>query len=136
VGNDRVAIVARARSLIGARFRPQGRKPEQGLDCLGVVMIAADVARDRVPDDYRLDGGDPDELHGGLDACGFARLGVEEAGSGDVLLVSSAPTQIHAVVLTADGFVHAHAGLRRVVETPGAVPWPVISAWRRDASGD
>jgi lipoprotein Spr len=135
VANDRAAIVARARSVIGTRFRPQGRTPERGLDCLGVVMFAADIERDRVPDDYRLDGGDPEALRAGFGACGFSPLGMDQAEAGDVLLVRSAPAQIHAVVLTPDGFVHAHAGLRRVVETPGPIPWPVMCAWRHDARG-
>jgi len=27
--------------------------------------------------------------------------------------------------------VHAHAGIRRVVETPGMPEWPVVAAYRR-----
>jgi hypothetical protein len=34
------------------------------------------------------------------------------------------------VILTPGGFVHADAGLRRVVERLGAVPWPVVGCWR------
>jgi hypothetical protein len=39
--------------------------------------------------------------------------------------------QLHLGVRTADGFVHAHAGLRRVVETPGMPEWPLVGAYRR-----
>jgi hypothetical protein len=28
------------------------------------------------------------------------------------------------------GFVHAHAGLRRVVTTPAPLPWPIECHWR------
>ena len=35
-----------------------------------------------------------------------------------------------AWVSTDPGFVHAHAGLRRVVEMPGESPWPIIGWWR------
>lgn len=31
------AVVARARAAIGARFRPRGRVPEAGLDCVGLA---------------------------------------------------------------------------------------------------
>ena len=33
-------IVARARALIGTRFRPQGRSAAEGLDCVGLVALA------------------------------------------------------------------------------------------------
>ena len=29
------------------------------------------------------------------------------------------------------GFVHAHAGIGRVVETPGEPEWPVIGTYRK-----
>jgi hypothetical protein len=29
-----------------------------------------------------------------------------------------------------NGWVHAHAGLRRVVHMPGPSPWPIIALWR------
>ncbi len=128
--NDGAAIVARARSLIGTRFRAQGRSLAQGLDCIGVIVMAAGVDPKRAPDDYRLRGGDPNVVNAGLIAGGFERLSPDQAGAGDVLVVRSAPEQLHAVVLTPEGHVHAHAGLRRVVETPAPVPWPILSAWR------
>lgn len=130
MANDRAAIVARARSAVGARFRPQGRTIERGLDCIGVVATAIGMEPDRAPDDYHPGGGDPEGADRAFRVCGFARLAEDQVEAGDVLLVRSAPTQLHAVVLTRGGYIHAHAGLRRVVETPGAVPWPVISAWR------
>lgn len=130
MANDGAAIVARARALIGTRFRPQGRSPERGLDCLGLAMMAAGIERERAPDDYRMRGGDPDAVSAGLGACGFGRVPPDQAQPGDVLLVRSGPEQLHVVVLAPGGHVHAHAGLRRVVETPGTLPWPVLSAWR------
>jgi len=136
MANDGAAIVARARSLVGTRFRPQGRSREQGLDCIGVVVMAAGIDPKRAPDDYRLRGGDLKAVNAGMGASGFTRLPPDRAEPGDVLVVRSAPEQLHAVVLTADGHVHAHAGLRRVVETPAPMPWPVLSAWRLDAHAD
>jgi hypothetical protein len=44
-----------------------------------------------------------------------------------------AAEQLHLAVLTDAGFVHAHAGLRRVVETAGMPEWPVIGIYRKRA---
>lgn len=55
---------------------------------------------------------------------------VDNAVAGDLLLCAVADNQLHLAVVTERGFVHADARLRRVVETPGAVPWPVLSAHR------
>jgi hypothetical protein len=38
---------------------------------------------------------------------------------------------MHLGVRTDQGFVHAHAGIGRVVETPGAPEWPVLAVYRR-----
>jgi len=55
---------------------------------------------------------------------------VVEPAPGDVLLMAAGPGQVHVGIRTATGFVHADAGLRRVVERPGMPPWPVIGVWR------
>jgi hypothetical protein len=34
-------------------------------------------------------------------------------------------------VRTNAGFVHAHAGIRRVVETPGMPEWPLLAVYRK-----
>ena len=49
-------IAARARSLVGVRFRPQGRDPGIGLDCVGLAAVSADVPVERVRRDYALRG--------------------------------------------------------------------------------
>ena len=49
---------------------------------------------------------------------------------GDLALVRPGPLQLHLMIGTGAGFVHAHAGLGRVVETPGLSPWPVLGWWR------
>ena len=41
-----------------------------------------------------------------------------------------ADDQLHLGILTRQGFVHADACLRRVVETPGAPSWPVAGIYR------
>lgn len=125
---DGEEIVDRARALVGVRFRPQGRSRAAGFDCIGLVATAAGVAR--VPEGYRLRGGSRAGLERGLAAAGLRP--VEEPEPGDVLAMRSGPEQLHLGIWTGDGLVHADAGLRRVVERPGAPPWPVIGVWRKE----
>lgn len=123
--------VARARALVGCRFRPQGRDPATGLDCIGLVASAFGMSPDGIPRNYRLRGEHRAPLKAGLDIY-FRR--VREVREGDVLLLDAGPGQAHLGIKTDSGFVHAHAGLRRVVETPGAPQWPIVAAFRRRRS--
>ena len=61
-------VVARARSLIGTRFRSQGRVPGVGLDCVGTVAIATGRDAGRIRRDYRLRGETLAALEQGLAA--------------------------------------------------------------------
>lgn len=121
-------VAARARALIGTRFRPQGRRPEHGLDCVGLAGLAAGIPPSELPTGYRL------RSEAGAfeaDRLGQAvKIDAAEAGTGDILLVQAGPGQHHLLVLVEGGFVHADAGLGRVVERPGVVPWPFLAAWR------
>ena len=120
------AIVAAARACIGARFRPQGRDPEYGLDCVGLAGAA--FGRHDLPKDYVLRGGDATRIAAFVEEFGLRP--VDEGEPGDLLMLRTGPAQFHLAVKTAGGFVHADARLRRVVETPGPPPWPVIGIWR------
>ncbi|MEA1014808.1 peptidoglycan endopeptidase [Sphingosinicella sp. LY1275] len=123
------SVVDRARALVGVRFRPQGRRPDQGLDCVGLVAAAAQLPPELVPCDYAMRDAAPDGLS--EQYAGHARsIAPGDAAAGDILLVSTGPGQHHFVVLVDGGFVHADIRMRRVVERPGAVPWPVLAAWR------
>jgi len=119
-------VVARARALIGVRFRPQGRSAASGLDCIGVVAAAIDAPDP--PRDYALRGGSAARLEAGLAAVGLRRVG--EGRPGDVLVFAPGPGQLHVGISTSTGLVHGDAGLRRVVERPGPPPWPASSIWR------
>lgn len=124
------AVAARARALVGARFRPQGRRADRGLDCVGLVALAAKLPEELVPTGYRTRSVAGEEVSA-LDFGGRIRpVPIADARAGDVLLAEAGPGQHHFLVLIENGFIHADAGLGRVVETPGAVPWPLIAAWR------
>jgi lipoprotein Spr len=119
-------IVARARALIGTRFRPQGRTAADGLDCIGLAALAIDARN--VPRDYALRGTPARRLTAGLQAAGLSVA--ERMAAGDVLVFASGPAQLHLGIFTGTGLVHGDAGLRRVVERPLPFPWPVIGIWR------
>lgn len=118
--------VERARALIGVRFRPQGRSRETGLDCIGVAAAALGVSA--LPRDYALRGASRERLWAGLETAGLRP--VSEARPGDVLVMETGPAQLHLGVVSDMGLIHGDAGLRRVVERPGPVPWPILGIWR------
>jgi hypothetical protein len=119
-------IEARARALIGTRFRLHGRDPATGLDCIGVVACAAGI---QARTGYALRGGDPREIEAALRAAGFVRVG--DAASGDILVCRPGVGQLHLGVKTATGVIQADLALRRVIERPGPPQAEVIGTWRR-----
>lgn len=122
-------FVRRARALVGSPFRPQGREPATGLDCVGVVLSVFDIPRDQVRRNYRLRGRHRREIELELGAW-FRRLKANGRRAGDVLLCAIAHDQMHLAIDCGASFVHADARLRRIVETPGEPTWPVIAAFR------
>jgi hypothetical protein len=122
-----IDYAAGARALVGTRFRPQGRD-SNGLDCIGVVLTTFNIPADNVPRDYQLRGGRKHEL---IERLRKTLRKVRKLRPGDVILMELSAEQLHLGVRTDTGFVHAHAGLRRVVETPGAPEWPVIAIYRK-----
>jgi hypothetical protein len=121
----------RARALVGTRFRPQGRGTE-GLDCVGVVIAAFRIDAAQVRRDYSLRSHEQREVEQALGEY-FRRVAVTAIRAGDVMLISVDADRLHLGVRTLGGFVHANAGIRLVVETPGLPHWPVLSAWRARA---
>jgi len=125
-------VVARARACVGARFRLQGRRAAEGLDCVGLAGAAFAIGG--LPRDYPLRGNATARVRTLAEAAGLRAINPDEAAAGDLLMVEAGPEQLHLLVLTDGGFVHADAGLRRVVETPGRPSWPVLAAWRNRGS--
>jgi len=129
--NMAIDYAERARALVGTRFRPQGRGVD-GLDCIGVVIATYGLDARAVRNDYRLRGHNLREVEASL-IQHFRGVPARAVRPGDVIVMSVATNQLHVGVRTEAGFVHAHAGIRRVVETPGAPQWTILSGWRRRA---
>jgi len=128
-------IAARARSLVGTRFRPQGRDPAYGLDCVGTAAVAVGAPVEAVPRDYQMRGELLAEMEEGLCDFGCRPVVAQPLRAGDLVVCRAGPSQYHLAVITGGGFVHADARLRLVVERPLPLPWPTVSAWRM-ASGE
>lgn len=118
-------VLARARALIGVPFRARGRTPEGGLDCVGLAGWAHGVA---VPGGYAMRSGDAARVWAGVAEAGL--VAAEGRAPGDLVLLASGPGQLHLGIDSGTGLVHADAMLRRVVERPDPLPWPVIGRWR------
>ncbi len=123
-----------AEALAGARFRLHGRDRSTGLDCVGLVGLAlADIGVPvQFPAGYRLRNA---AITGWCDLA--PANGLQQATGpirrGDVLLTQPGPAQHHLLVaLGADRFVHAHAGLGRVVIQPQPYREPPLAQWRLD----
>jgi cell wall-associated NlpC family hydrolase len=126
-------IVKRATSQIGVAYRLHGRLPGTALDCAGLAGYAAlGKKASALPIDYTLRGDYAGRVHPVLKRARFRRFdNVDDVIPGDIILCQTAPRQVHLMVVVADGFIHGHAGLRRVVMTPAPSPWPIVSVWRR-----
>lgn len=117
-----------ARSLVGVRFRPQGRD-RAGCDCLGLVLQAAwqaGLTIDVPPLPLRGLGAREGIVL--LRALGCRPI--DAAGMGDVLFGTPATLQLHLAMRVEGGLVEAHAGLRRVVTRPLYAGEQWHSAWR------
>ena len=121
-----------ARALVGMRFRPQGRNPEIGLDCVGLVLTVFEIAPDAVRRNYRMRGDHGAEIERELRRF-FSRARVGQRRPGDLMLLAVSPDQFHFGICTGAGFVHADAQLGRIVETPRSPPWPALGTFRRRA---
>jgi cell wall-associated NlpC family hydrolase len=126
------ALAQAAETLVGARFRLHGRDPATGLDCIGVLAAAlAAIGRSApLPAAYTLRARAPEDLDTVVRRCGL----IDASGPtlpGDVVLVRLAATQLHLLIAAGTRrFVHAHAGLRRVVVHDAPLAWPLAGAWR------
>jgi len=124
-------LVEAARRFVGAPFRLHGRDPATGLDCVGLVAaaLAAMGRTPIVPRTYALRNSDITNLLGFAAANGFEDIG-GPVEPGDLVLVRPGPAQFHLLIAERSGsFIHAHAGLRRVVRMPGPLGLTVHRHW-------
>ena len=127
----KIDFAERTRALVGTPFRLQGRgELACGLDCVGVAIATYGLPVEKVRRNYRLRGDHADEIVDFL-SDGFRRVPSARLRPGDLMLMRVSDDQLHLGVRTDCSFVHAHAGLRRVVETPGLPEWPMLGAYRK-----
>ena len=113
-------------------FRLHGRDPSTGLDCIGLVAAAIEGSgrSPSPPDHYALRNLD---ITNAL-MC-TKKSGLRDVRGpilpDDIVLVRPAPAQFHLLIAeNANSFIHAHAGLRRIVRMPGPLPWTIERHWR------
>lgn len=129
---DPHAFAAAAKALVGVPFRLHGRDPKTGLDCIGVFDAALRACGHPggLPRGYSLR---MTSLGGWLPSptsLGFADA-QGAAAAGDVVLLNLGPAQFHlAIAIPGEAWIHAHAGLRRVVQTSALPAGSVIRHWR------
>lgn len=128
---DPTQAIAAARALLGTPFRLQGRDAT-GLDCVGLIAAAYDLTAE-APRAYRLRGTPADRAALLLDGH-FRRRRNGAVHVGDIVMLSAGPAQLHLGLWTGASLIHAHAGLRRVVETPGPIAQPLVGIWFRETN--
>ncbi|MCZ8173188.1 MAG: hypothetical protein O9272_15745 [Brevundimonas sp.] len=130
-----IELARAAEALLGRPWRLHGRDPATGLDCIGVLGAALGPTA-RLPTGYplrlrQLGAWLPDPA-----ALGFAPAG-DPVQPGDVVLIRVGPAQHHlAIAGHPDGWVHAHAGLRRVVHQADPPPGSWLGHWRLASQQD
>ena len=127
------AIASRALSQLGVPFRLHGRSKGVALDCVGLVAVAIEpyLNRRAVPADYAMRGSFLKKIGSFFGELPFTlQPSCNVAERGDILLTEVGPSQLHLIVVTDEGWVHAHAGLRRVVLSTPHTDWAIIRHWR------
>ena len=128
----RAAFAAAAESLAGTPFRFRGRDPRNGLDCVGLVIVALHRIGSALPPvpPYSMRQRDFSPMLTAATAAGFESVD-DVPWPGDLLLLRAGPAQPHLAILAMNGgVIHAHAGLGRVVLTPPPCPLPIARHWR------
>ncbi|GER05036.1 hypothetical protein JCM17846_27180 [Iodidimonas nitroreducens] len=118
-------ILVTARSALGTPFRHQGRTPQHGFDCVGLILWVAwelDLSRydqSGYPRSFR-----DDRLLKGAVAAGFTPVDWPETG--DMICLSLEGGGVsHAGITTGKGIIHACERVGKVIEHR------MDAAWRR-----
>lgn len=101
----------RALSLLGVPFRPQGRDPETGLDCIGLVLCVFQISEARPPD-YRLTDGSWERLEREMNAW-FVPIADTRPKNGNVAIFRLRRS-FHFGVISGPNLVHADLSIGKV----------------------
>lgn len=129
-GGQRLAQAAL--QFVGTPFRLHGRDPLRGLDCVGLLVASLKECGFPASDPAGYGLRNKTIAHH-LEHFGLSHFAPVTGPSecGDVLLVKPGPGQHHILICDEyGGFIHAHAGLRRVVHSPGPAGWPIVCHYR------
>jgi cell wall-associated NlpC family hydrolase len=129
-------LAAAAETLVGTPFRLHGRDPATGIDCVGLLGAALERCgvHAQLPNGYSLRARFLPNLASFARDCGLTPVDGEIA-PGDVLLIRIEPCQHHLLVATTEGrFIHAHAGLGRVIRCDAPLEGHILHHWRLAAS--
>jgi len=116
ISERRKAFIEAARQYKDCPFRHQGRNPESGLDCVGVIVLAAQevLGWTEGPRDYP---NRPTSEIAFSRAAQFAmRISPGDARPGDVVQMRSGDHTTHFGILTDTGLIHATSTGGKVVE--------------------
>lgn len=116
-------LVDAARQSLGTRFRHQGRSAKHGVDCVGLIIVAARSLGYNLQDTlvYGRQPQPADFYH--YITCN-ALVEVQAASPGDVGLFDFGAGPQHAALFTPKGMIHAYAPARKVIEHGFRAPWP------------
>ncbi|WP_271439580.1 hypothetical protein [Pontixanthobacter luteolus] len=129
---DQERLAAAAEGLVGVPFQLHGRDILYGVDCVGLVLLALSAVGRKGPSlsGYGLRNADYSFVPDIASSAGLGpAAGVIERG--DIVVVRPGPGQRHLLIAAGPlRFIHAHAGLGRVVSAAGPLQWPVINKFR------
>lgn len=110
-------IFLTARSCVGSPFRHQGRTPEHGLDCVGLIFYVSKILglSDFDLADYKKI---PrrEAISRMTGVAGFAERPKSEMMPGDVVILRIGKYLEHSAILSDRGIIHACEKYGRVVE--------------------
>lgn len=114
----RSEFIAFARACIDTPFRHQGRVPGVGLDCVGLVVVAAREVGVPVIDNltYPHNPSDTFLRHMLVDVNHLTPCAFEDDQVADLILLRYTKRATHVAIRTERGLVHATAESERVVE--------------------
>jgi cell wall-associated NlpC family hydrolase len=119
----RAKFISAVKSYIGTPFHHQGRLPQVGLDCAGVVVCAAKECGIAVDDQQ---GYARTPANGMLEQAVFAhceRITLMDTVDGDILLFKFLREPQHLAVYAEGKLIHAYSSVGKVIENSFDDTW-------------